>query len=345
MSFSQSVGNRAAIGRLRKMLSSGQVPSSLLFSGPEGVGKLDAAMNLARALNCARTVDGGDDGCGECAVCRRIASGNFPDVRVVSPEGTGRQIKADAVRQVVNESPFRPFEGRKRVYVFEAADKMNATAANTLLKTLEEAPAWIVLILITSLEAAILPTLLSRCQKIRFLPLLPEEVTDILVSKHGFEPDEARLAASVSGGSLVRALGAKTEELGELRDEASEIARMVVQPPTHAELFARADRLAKHKELNGIVRLLVGLLRDVSCIAGGEATSIIHFDLSDELGHLASRAPLDAWLQAYSLAEESLRDLEVRYANKRITLERIFLTFSEMRDRHGSVESLETARP
>ena len=86
MSFSQSVGNQVAIGRLQKMLSRGQVPPSLLFSGPEGIGKLDAAMNLARALNCARAVDGSDDGCGDCAVCRRIASGNFPDVRVISPE-------------------------------------------------------------------------------------------------------------------------------------------------------------------------------------------------------------------------------------------------------------------
>jgi len=330
MSFSQSVGNQVAIGRLQKMLSRGQVPHSLLFSGPEGVGKLDAAMNLARALNCARAVDGSDDGCGECAVCRRIGSGNFPDVRVISREGAGRQIKAEAVRQVVTESPSHPFEGRKRVYVFEAADRMNPTAANTLLKTLEEAPAWIVLILITSLEAAILPTLLSRCQKIRFLPLLPEEVTDVLVSKHGFEPDEARLAASISGGSLIRALGAKTEELVELRAEAIEIVKMLAEPPSRAELFARADRLSKHKGLNGIVRLLVGLLRDVSCIAG-ESASIVHFDLSDELAQLASRAPLDAWLQAYSLAEESLRDLEIRYANKRITLERLFLTFSEIR--------------
>jgi DNA polymerase-3 subunit delta' len=331
MSFLQSVGNRAAVDRLKRMLSRGQVPTSLLFSGPEGVGKLDAAMNLARALNCARAVDGRDDGCGECPVCRRIGTGNFPDVRVIRPEGAGRQIRAEFVRQVVTESSSRPFEGRKRVYIFEAADRMNPTAANTLLKTLEEAFSWNVLILITSLEAAILPTLLSRCQRVRFLPLLPEEVTDLLVSRHGFEPDEARLAASVSGGSLTRALGAKTDELVELRREALEIAEALAEPRSRADLFARADRLSKHSELSAIVRLLVGLLRDVSCLAGGESTAIVHFDLHRELARLASRAPLDAWLQAYGLAEETLRDLDVRYANKRITLENLLLGFEEIR--------------
>jgi len=314
------------------MLARGQVPSSLLFSGPDGVGKLAAALNLARALNCARVSEGGEDGCGECPVCRRIDSGNYPDVRVIRPEGTGRQIKAEGVRQVVSDSSSHPFEGRRRVYIIEVADRMNPTAANTLLKTLEEAPPWVVIILITSLEAAILPTLRSRCQKIRFLPLLPEEVTEMLVTEHDFGRDEAHLAASVSGGSLDRALGAKTEELVELRSEAIELAKELAEERSRADLFARADRLSKHKGLNGIGRLLVGLLRDLSCIAAGGSSSIVHFDLADELAALASRAPLDAWLQAYVWSEEALRDLEIRYANKRITLEHLLLRFSEIRD-------------
>lgn len=233
---------------------------------------------------------------------------------------------------MVSDSSSHPFEGRKRVYIIEVADRMNPTAANTLLKTLEEAPPWVVIILITSLEAAILPTLRSRCQKIRFLPLLPEEVTEMLVTEHDFGRDEAHLAASVSGGSLDRALGAKTEELVELRSEAIELAKELAEERSRADLFARADRLSKHKGLNGIGRLLVGLLRDLSCIAAGGSSSIVHFDLADELAALASRAPLDAWLQAYVWSEEALRDLEIRYANKRITLEHLLLRFSELRD-------------
>ena len=333
MSFSQIVGNRSAIDSLKKMVARGQVPSSLLFSGPDGVGKLEAAMNLAKALNCKRALDGGGgdeppgtyDSCNECPACRRIESGSFPDVRRIAPAGAGGQIKAEAVRKVVSESPFRPFEGRKRVTIIEAADRMNPTAANTLLKTLEESPSWIVLVLLTSHETAILPTLLSRCQKIRFLPLLQEEITDILVSQHGFSAEDANLVSSCSGGSLASALAAKTDELVELRGEALEVAHMLADAPGRADLFARADRLAKHKSLVGIVRLLVGVLRDLSCIASGEQGSILASDRSEELGVLASRVGLETWLEAFVLAEQSLQDLEVRYANKRITLERLFL--------------------
>ena len=332
MSFSQLIGNRSALDRLRKMLARGQVPTSLLFSGPDGVGKLDAAMNLAKALNCAQAVDGGDEACDECPACRRIDSGSFPDVRRIAPEGAGGQIKAEAVRPVVSESPFRPFEGRKRVYIIEVADRMNPTAANTLLKTLEESPSWIVVVLLTSHEAAMLPTLLSRCQKIRFLPLLPEEIADLLVSHHGFSAEDANLASSASGGSLARALATKTDELVELRAEAMEVANMLADAPGRAELFARADRLAKHKSLIDVVRLLVGLLRDISCIAGGEQGSVVHWD-SEDLGLLASRVPLELWLEAFVLAEQSLQDLTVRYANKRITLERLFLALCGLQGR------------
>ncbi len=328
MSFTELLGNRAAIERLQNMVSRGQVPTSLLFSGLGGVGKLEAAVSLAKALNCARSEPGSNDACDQCSPCRRIESGNFPDVRCIGPEGSGGQIKAEAVRQVVNESPFRPFEGRKRVYIFEAADRMNPTAANTLLKTLEESPPWILLILLTAHEAAILPTLLSRCQKIRFTPLLPEDVAEELTAKHGFSTEGAALAASVSGGSLSKALATKTDELIALRTEALELAEVVPERLSRADIFAQADGLSKHSQLNSVLRLLLGLLRDLTCFAGGETNTILHFDLAEDLQALASRAPLDAWLQAYSLAESCLHDLEVRYANKRITLEHLLLGLS-----------------
>ena len=263
MSFSQLVGNRSALERLQKMVARGQVPTSLLFSGPDGVGKLDAAMNLAKALNCARAVDGGDeapvtyDACDECPACRRVDAGTFPDVRRIAPEGAGGQIKAEAVRQIVSESPFRPFEGRKRVYIIEAADRMNPTAANTLLKTLEESPTWIVLVLLTSHEAAILPTLLSRCQKIRFLPLLPEEVTDLLVSQHGFSAEDANLASSVSGGSLARALATKTDEIVELRGEALEDGAYTGRRPRSCRVV-RTGRSACQAQVASRYRAIAG---------------------------------------------------------------------------------------
>src|SRR3972149_1625514 len=114
-------------------------------------------------------------------------------------------------RDAIAEIPFRPFEGRRRVIIVADAERMNPTPANTLLKTLEEPPPWATLILVTANEAALLPTILSRCQIFRFSPLAPEELEALLVARHALTPDRAALLPAGAGGGRARAL--------ELRDE------------------------------------------------------------------------------------------------------------------------------
>ena len=132
--FSDLIGNAAVVSRLARIARSQQIPGSLLFSGRPGVGKLQAAVALAQALNCGSA---SSDGCGRCSTCVRIARDEHPDVRVLKPEGRGGQIKAEGVREALAQIPFRPFEGRRRVIILADAERMNPTTANTLLKTLE----------------------------------------------------------------------------------------------------------------------------------------------------------------------------------------------------------------
>jgi DNA polymerase-3 subunit delta' len=236
------------------------------------------------------------------------------------------------------ESPFRPFEGKKRVYIFEEADRMNPTAANTLLKTLEEPPTWTVLVLLTAHEAAILPTLRSRCQRIRFLPLLPEEVAELLVREHEVSRQRASLAAAVSGGSLSKALAASTEKLDALHMEAFRVASVPAEATGHAELITRAGKLAKAPALNGILRLALCLLRDLASTASGGVT--LHNQVTDELASLAHRVPLEVWLEGYLQVEQALYDMEIRYTNKRITLEQMLVKLAGLR-----TETLTTVGP
>ena len=322
MSLAQLTGNRAVVDRLKKMAESDRIPPSLLFSGPEEAGMLRVAMNFAKALNCPTDTGPERDSCDKCTTCLRIDEGTHPDVRRIAPEGSGGQVKADAVRQVVAESPFRPFEGRKRVYIFETSDRMNPTAANTLLKTLEEPPAWTVLILLTTNEAAILPTLLSRCQRIRFLPLQRQEVVDTLVEEHGISHSNARLAAGVAGGNLSRALEL-ADNVDSLHEEALRIAFLPTRQSDRSEILSWAAQLAKTSDLPIILRLAVCQLRDLASMAsGGEA---LHSEVSKELEATAHRVPLEAWLNGFLRLEQAIHDLEVRYASKRITLEQTLL--------------------
>ena len=318
MSFEKLVGNRALVSRLARMVRSGRVPPSLLFCGPSGVGKLQAAMTLAKALNCSQSKT---DACGACPACLRIDREEHPDVHIARPEGAGRQLRADAVRQIVRETPFRPFEGRRRVSILVDADRMNDTAANKLLKTLEEPPPWVVLILITSNAASLLPTILSRCQIYRFAPLAIDELSELLVSEHDVDRDQATLLAALSGGRLTEALSYRDEPLTDLRQESVRLLTVVARGGRAQDLVPWADRLAKDKSLILLLHLLMGMARDVAATLAGGA--IVHRDLKNELDELSQEAPLEAWLAAYQLTEVAVEDLRDRYLNKRLTVARL----------------------
>jgi DNA polymerase-3 subunit delta' len=318
MTFESLIGNRALVARLARMAGADRMPPSLLFTGPPGVGKLDTAIAIAQAQNCS-TRHGA--GCGECSACVRIQRGEHPDVRIARPEGAGRQLKAESVRQIVSEAPSRPFEGRRRVSIFVDAERMNATAANVLLKTLEEPPAWAMLMLVTSNAASLLPTILSRCQVYRFAPLPIDDLTGRLVSEHGIDRERATLLAALSGGSLHRALELQDESLAEVRSEALRLAAVVVDGASARDMVPWADRLAKDDSLLLLLHLLLGIVRDVA--ARGAGGDLVHQDIAPELDRLAAGAPLAAWLDAYQLVDQSLQDLRDRYLNKRITISQL----------------------
>ena len=325
MAFSDLTGNAAVVARLKRLVSSGKLPRSLIFFGRAGVGKVEAAVTLAQALNC---VVSENDACGRCPSCARIAKDAHADVRVLRPEGRGGQLRAEGVRDAIAEIPFRPFEGRRRVIIVADAERMNPTTANTLLKTLEEPPPWATLILVTANEAALLPTILSRCQIFRFSPLAPEELEALLVARHGLTPDRAALLAAVAGGGIARALSLRDEPLFELRQQALSISALALASTTAEELVPLADGLSKDSRLMLLLDLLLSILRDLTAKKAG--AGILHRDIESEIEALAGRAPLDLWLEAFALAEEVVVDLRDRYLNKRISLSKLLLSFQEL---------------
>jgi DNA polymerase-3 subunit delta' len=329
MPLSELVGNASVVSRLARGIRSGRLPPSLLFSGPAGVGKLRAALSLAQALNCPQ---GGGDACGTCSTCVRIERDEHPDVRVIRPEGRGGQIRVEGVREAMGQIPFRPFEGRRRVVILADAERMNPTTGNSILKVLEEPPPWATIVLVTSNETAILPTILSRCQIFRFSPLAPEELRELLVGSHAIPSEKAALLAAVSGGGLARALELEDEPLAELRQQALRIAGVVAEGGLEQDLVPWADALSKEPRLTLVLELLLTVLRDLAASRGGAA--VFHRDIEPEIARLSQKAELAAWLASYAVAEETLVDLRDRYLNKRIAMSRLLVSFQELAPRN-----------
>src|SRR6266852_1313566 len=214
--FSTLIGNDEVKESLRHLVVSGRVPGSLLFTGEEGIGKKLFALELAKAMNCRNRV--GVEACDECSSCKRISRSTFPpfgkddddknrliwsehaDVAMVRPYK--QIIRVGPMRELEREANFRPFEGAARVFIVEDADYMNESASNALLKTLEEPPPTSHLILTTSNPTALLPTIRSRCQTIRFAPIPREAVESFLIEERNVPAADAELLSRTAGGSL-----------------------------------------------------------------------------------------------------------------------------------------------
>jgi len=163
-----------AVAQLRRSIERGRVPHAYLFSGPPGAPLVDAARALAMALSCQRTPGEGcdldpDAGQGMCDACAKIASGIHPDVVTLVREGAAQIVPIESVRnQVIARVGFPPHEGLVRVFIVEEATAMAPPAANALLKTLEEPPSRTLFVLCTTAPDQLLPTIRSRCQRVRF---------------------------------------------------------------------------------------------------------------------------------------------------------------------------------
>ncbi|HNY85127.1 MAG TPA: DNA polymerase III subunit delta' [Candidatus Hydrogenedentes bacterium] len=205
MSFSAVRNQEVAVRLLRNIVRKGRVPGGLLLWGPSGVGKRRAALEMAKALNC-EAGDAAGDACDRCRSCLKTDAGGHPDVKLVEPTGKTRIIKTRVVEDICDTTAYRPFEGRRRVYVIEEADRMNEAAQNKFLKTLEEPATSTTFILLTDVPRQLLPTVRSRCQGVRFGMLPRETVSALLREQRGLSAGEADTIAALSQGQMSRAL-------------------------------------------------------------------------------------------------------------------------------------------
>lgn len=330
MPFSDIVGQEEPIGRIRRALTAGRTPHAYLFAGPEGVGKRTTALALAKALNCAGADGdqaGGDDFCGRCASCEKIERGSHPDVIITEP-AESKVIKIARVRELQRGFQYGAFEGRYRVAIIDGAEQMNISSANALLKTLEEPPAGAMIVLVTAALDRLLPTVVSRCQSLRFGSIPLEELHKVLTDKAGMDRERAALVAALSDGSLGRALqfGESREFLEEIRPRWLRGIAEVPQSDT-AGLFALAREVAADRErLDDFFDMALLFLRDAVIIREtGSDRLAKNVDILHEVKKLAAHCKTDAILAAAAAVAETAEAVMAN-ANRKLALETMMLS-------------------
>jgi DNA polymerase-3 subunit delta' len=335
MPFGSIIGHRRIISRLARALARDTLPPALLLAGPPGIGKRRIAAAMAEAINCLdpRSSENLErEACGVCAACKRIARGVHPDVITVEPGDLG-SIKIEQIRDVIDRAGYRPFEGRRRVVIVDEADALVPAAQNALLKTLEEPPSASVFVLVSSMPDALLPTVRSRCPRLRFGQLSAAEVAEALIRDHDYSEADARAAAVDADGSIGRALSAQSADLADARESAQ---RLLQQTAKGTDPVRRLDAVkditgrkgtpaAERDQLAACLRVMASMLRDIGLLAlNGDRRMLANADLEGPLEGLARSYDGERSISAYGAVDEALAALE-RNASPKIVADWLVL--------------------
>lgn len=322
------LGHRATYERLRAALVADTAHHAWLFVGPSGVGKALVARRLVLAANCEQ--DEVARPCMACTSCRSIQAGSHPDVVAIAPDAGKKTqvIGVEAVREVVRKAGYHRYRGRRRFFVIDPAHAMTVPAANALLKTLEEPPAGTAFILISHQANSLLPTILSRCQRVTF-PSVPEaEVAGWLAARGVAEPDAiARLAMGCPGRALELADGA-----AEQRKERRQAVLRALRTGDVGQIFELSKTVAESaKEEADVVattlEVLEELLRDAVVYASGASVGLLEPSEAHTAKGMADILGPVGVTRCAAALDQARRDLEVHVAT-RLVLDALFLRFA-----------------
>lgn len=333
MSFAKLIGNDRNKTILQRMLANGRIAGTLIFAGPDGVGKRQFALTLAKAANCQKASGNSfaTDSCDECAVCRRIDDGSYGDVTTIQPDG--QFIKIAQTRELAEEVYYRPREGRQRFFILDEADRLRDEAANSLLKTLEEPPPTSTLILLTSRPNSLLQTIRSRAQRINFAPLPIAEMEKFLAENYPRPPADTALLARVTEGRIGQATAFDLSEYRQERRTLMELLELMARGDDRFRLLKAAEYIGKKErdEFEKELDLMVSILRDVFLLSGGASPEqIVNVDVADRLQQLAAKiglARVASWSETIS---EVRRRLRVNI-NRQVAMEAALLSLAEAR--------------
>jgi len=360
MAFERVKGQAQVKDILTRTLSRKRVPHALLFHGPEGAGKDAMAIEMAKALICQQD---SDTYCDSCPDCQRIGQLNHPDVQFIYPatatasEKDHAEIKKslvdnpylrvkpwasptisiDRIRTLKKTSTMTSFENKGRVIIIAEAHRMSIEATNSLLKILEEPPAKMTIILTCDQPMLLLPTIISRCQGIRFIPLSWDDIEQTLTNQYSIEQQRAHLIAKLSAGNLRRALELLEDALEEKRTRIIDMLRNVLKGDLDRlmmveELVKRDDK----KVIQEYLELMLLWFRDVMIIAeGGDRAMLVNLDQVETLERFHQSFETINYHKIVERIEQALERIRRHVYVNLIMINLFYFLKKQLRRKHG----------
>lgn len=321
-------GHATALELLERAQAQGRVAHAYAFVGPPGIGKKLVALAFAQSLLCSRPLREVErtKACGQCPACMRVERGSHPDLMLLAPTPPKDNprgnvaIRLDAIRELERLAALRPAEGPWKVFIIDDAERMTPETPQAFLKTLEEPPDRTVLVLILAQLRALPPTVLSRCQVVRFAPLTETEVAAVL-REHGADDDTARFLARACQGRVGLALARDARAWQAERDGAVALLRKISAEGSEA-LFNQVEALGRDRsQVAELTEALWLWHRDLLCVkAGGDPRLVMASDSLAELSRAAEATSLEAIVEALVACREAWQALQGN-VSPRLTLE------------------------
>jgi DNA polymerase III subunit delta' len=311
------LGHEWAAQLLQRHVAAGEVRHAYLFSGPTGVGRRTLALRFAQALNCTQPPAPGEP-CGSCRLCILIEQMQQPDLSIVQPETDGAMLKVEQVRELQHSLSLSPYEARYRVALLLDFQQANANAQNALLKTLEEAPERVILLLAASTPESLLPTITSRCEILRLRPMPLDRLSQALEARLSLPPNEAHLLSHLAGGRFGYAIQLhESPDILEQRQAWLEDLHMLLSA-TRRERFSYAESVTKGRDrptiksnLRDLYQVWLSYWRDLLVVISGSRAPLVNLDLQHELHDLVADIDLPTARVCASALEKGLERLDM----------------------------------
>lgn len=326
--FGDIVGHEQVISHLKNAISMGKVSHAYILNGPEGAGKRMIAEAFARALQCENH---DTEGCGKCRSCHQAESRNHPDIIYVNHEKPNTISVADIREQINGTIDIKPYNttSQYKVYIVDEAEKMNEQAQNALLKTIEEPPAYAVILLLTTNADAFLQTIRSRCVTLELKAVADEKIHNMLMRNYQVVDYKADVCVAFAQGNVGKAiLLAGSQTFNELKDQTIRLVRKLRDTEV-ADIMSEVKTIEEFEQIDDFFDLLLLWYRDVLIYkASGSDAKLIYKDQANEIARQAEDCFFDGLNRILDGISQARQRLHFN-VNQDMTLELLFLLIKE----------------